>query len=432
MSADREWILGVSALNQYVSQSLLADPVLRSVRLRGEVSNFKAYPSGHWYFSLKDDRCKISCVMFRSSAMRMSFRPREGDQVILHGAVRLYEEGGQYQFVADSMRPEGVGSLYQRFEQLKEKLRAEGLFDQDRKRPLPLRPRRIAIVTSEAGAVLHDIRRVSARRDPSIPLVLLPVAVQGDGAAAQIAQAIRRAGTLDAVDVIITGRGGGSMEDLWAFNEEIVARAIADSPVPVISAVGHETDFTIADFVADVRASTPSNAAEMAVPDREEVRAAFRAMRKRLDAAMQGNLDRASLRLGEAQRRLLMVSPERRLQDVSQQVALLRTRLNQLAEGHLQAMEHRLPMAQLRLDAAIDQVLTRTGEQLRRNRMRLEAINPRRVLDRGYALVTDGSKVITSSHQATGSMTLQFHDGSVRVHREEEEADHGNKEKADL
>lgn len=263
-----EWILDVSGLNEYVSQILRSDSLLRSVRIRGEVSGFKAYPSGHWYFTLKDERCRISCVMFRSSAIRMTFRPHEGDFVILHGAVRLYEEGGGYQFVADSMRPEGIGTLYQRFEKLKAKLQQEGLFDQERKRMLPVRPKRIAVVTSEAGAVLHDICKVSKARDPGVPLVLIPVAVQGDGAAAQVARGIRLAGQLPNVDVIITGRGGGSMEDLWAFNEEVVARAIADSPVPVISAVGHETDFTIADFVADVRASTPSNAAELAVPDR--------------------------------------------------------------------------------------------------------------------------------------------------------------------
>ena len=182
-----DWILDVSGLNEYVSRQLQSDALLRSLRLRGEVSGFKAYPSGHWYFTLKDERCRISCVMFRSNALRMSLRPRDGDFVVLHGSVRLYEEGGSYQFVADSMRPEGVGSLYQRFEQLKVKLQQEGLFDLARKRPLPRHPRKIAIVTSEAGAVLHDICNVAARRDPTIPLVLIPVPVQGDGAAEQIA-----------------------------------------------------------------------------------------------------------------------------------------------------------------------------------------------------------------------------------------------------
>ncbi|MBQ7305879.1 MAG: exodeoxyribonuclease VII large subunit, partial [Clostridia bacterium] len=227
-----EWILAVSDLNEYVRRTLAADPMLRSLRLRGEISNFKRHTSGHWYFTLKDEHSRINCVMFRQNAMRMSLRPMDGMQVILTGSVSLYAEGGQYQFYAENMRPDGLGTLYQQFEALKSKLAAEGLFDAGRKRPLPLRPRKIAVVTSRTGAVLQDIRNVSARRDAGVPLVLLPVQVQGEGAAESIAAAIRKAGTLSGVDVIITGRGGGSMEDLWAFNEEIVARAIAESPIP--------------------------------------------------------------------------------------------------------------------------------------------------------------------------------------------------------
>ena len=214
-----EWILEVSDLNEYVRATLNADPALRSVRLRGEISNFKRHSSGHWYFTLKDDRCRISAVMFRQNAMRMSIRPMDGMSVIVSGQVSLYPESGTYQVYCDNMRPDGVGTLYQQFEALKQKLQLEGLFDQARKRPLPWRPRKIAVVTSETGAVLHDIRKVAARRDPGVPLVLLPVQVQGQGAAEEIAAAIRKAGKLPGVDVIITGRGGGSMEDLWAFNE---------------------------------------------------------------------------------------------------------------------------------------------------------------------------------------------------------------------
>lgn len=425
------WILDVSTLNQYVAQSLLADPVLRSVRLRGEVSNFKAYPSGHWYFTLKDARCKISCVLFRSSALRMSFRPKEGDQVILHGAVRLYEEGGSYQFVADSMRPEGVGSLYQQFERLKAQLQAEGLFDGARKRPLPIRPRKIAIVTSEAGAVLHDICRVSAKRDAGVPLVLLPVQVQGEGAAEQIAAAIRRAGQLPEVDVIITGRGGGSMEDLWAFNEEVVARAIAGSPVPVISAVGHETDFTIADFAADVRASTPTHAAELAVPDRSEWLAAFRQMRRRLDGAQQQLCSSARLRINGMERRMRNISPEQRLRELRHADGLLRTRLDRAVNDRMVALSARVPMAQMRLDSAVDGCLQAAQGRVERNRARMEAIHPLRVLKRGYALVTSGGKVVASSVDAPQRMTLHFQDGTVDVCREEEE-NHGNEKEANL
>jgi len=212
-------ILEVTELNRYVNRMLQSDALVSSCLLRGEISGFKAYPSGHWYFTIKDRQCSIRGVMFRGSAMRMSFRPKDGDKVLMHGAVKIYEENGTYQFVADTMRLDGIGDLYYQFEQLKQKLQAEGLFDQSRKRPLPARPRKIAVITSEAGAVLHDIRKVSAARDPGVPLVLLPVPVQGDGAAEKIAEALRTAGTIPMVDVIIVGRGGGSMEDLWEFNE---------------------------------------------------------------------------------------------------------------------------------------------------------------------------------------------------------------------
>ena len=268
---EQEWILSVSDLNEYVRRSLAADPMLHNLRLRGEISNFKRHSSGHWYFTLKDEDSRINCVMFRQNNMGVSIRPADGMAVIVSGSVSLYVQGGAYQFYVDAMRPDGVGSLYLRYEALKAKLAKEGLFDAGRKRPLPLLPRGIAIVTSPTGAVLHDIRTVSARRNPAIPLTLLPVRVQGEGAAEEIAAAIRKAGTLSNIDVLITGRGGGSMEDLWAFNEECVVRAIAECPVPVISAVGHETDTTLADYAADVRAATPSMAAELAVQDRLEL-----------------------------------------------------------------------------------------------------------------------------------------------------------------
>ncbi len=415
-----DWILSVSSLNEYVSQLFAEDSLLDSLRLRGEVSNFKAYPSGHWYFTLKDDRCRISCVMFRANALRMSFRPHEGDQVILHGCVRLYEEGGSYQFVADSMRPEGVGSLYRQFERLKEKLREEGLFDEARKRSLPVRPRKIAIVTSEAGAVLHDIRQVSARRDASIPLVLLPVQVQGEGAAAQIAWAIRKAGTLPMVDVIITGRGGGSLEDLWAFNEECVARAIADSPVPVISAVGHETDFTIADFVADVRASTPSNAAEMAVPDRSEVAAALRSIRRRLDAAVDAAVSSRELSLQRTAQRMAHLSPREQVQAMQSRATELRHRLDRAADRQTGSYAPRIAMVQIRIEHAIDGMMEQLRQQMKRDRAQLEAISPVAVMKRGYAIVRGNGHVLTSASQAQAHMTLHFHDGTVNVALEED------------
>ena len=414
-----DWILEVSDLNEYVRATLNADPALRSVRLRGEISNFKRHSSGHWYFTLKDERCRISAVMFRQNAMRMSVRPMDGMRVIVSGQVSLYPESGMYQIYCENMRPDGVGTLYQQFEALKQKLQLEGLFDQARKRPLPWRPRKIAVVTSLTGAVLHDIRKVSAQRDPGIPLVLLPVQVQGIGAAEEIAAAIRRAGRLDGVDVIITGRGGGSMEDLWAFNEEIVARAIAESPIPVISAVGHETDTTIADFAADARASTPSNAAEMAVPDRREIIDGLRGVRRHLGNAMDALMQDRRYRLLTLQRRMESCRPAQRITTLAAQTAALRLRLNAVMDAKLPAQAHRLGMAGVRLEAAMEKRLTTRQEQISRAKARLAALNPSAVLERGYALVTDGERVVGSAAMANEieQMTLRFHDGSIRVER---------------
>ena len=426
-----EWILEVSDLNEYVRAMLNADPALRSVRLRGEISNFKRHSSGHWYFTLKDDRCCINAVMFRQNAMRMSLRPMDGMSVIVSGQVSLYPESGGYQIYCENMRPDGVGTLYQQFEALKQKLQMEGLFDQARKRPLPWRPRKIAVVTSETGAVLHDIRKVSARRDPGVPLLLLPVQVQGIGAAEDIARAIRRAGKLPDVDVIITGRGGGSMEDLWAFNEEIVARAIAESPIPVISAVGHETDTTIADFAADARASTPSNAAEMAVPDRREIIEGLRDIRRHMDGAMQGLVQNRRYELLALRRRMEAVHPEQRVTYLSAQTEALKLRLNAAMDAKLPALAHRLGMAGMRLDAAMDKDLSRPQERIDRAKARLAAMNPTAVLARGYALVMDGQRIIHSADMANqmNQMTLRFHDGSVQVERRKTD---GCEEKADL
>lgn len=426
-----DWILDVSTLNEYVHRSLEADPMLRGLRLRGELSNFRPTSSGHWYFTLKDDRSRISCVMFRSSAARVTFRPQDGMAVILAGRVSLYEATGAYQFYADSMRPEGVGSLYQQFEALKARLAAEGLFDQSRKRPLPYRPRKIAVVTSRTGAVLHDICRVSRERDPGVPLVLLPVQVQGEGAAEEIAAAIRRAGLLPGVDVIITGRGGGSIEDLWAFNEEIVARAIANSPIPVISAVGHETDVTIADFVADRRAATPSNAAEIAVPDRNEIIAGLQEMRRHLLRSLRENLQRRRMRLMRAQARLSAAGPEQQLSSLRQQAMRLHAQLDRAIRDRIAALTPRQALAQARLDAAVDRQLQSRQETIARLRARLSALNPSGVLERGYALVMDGDRVLTTRAAAekAARMTLRFHDGALNVIKEK---DHGGEEEADL
>ena len=264
-------LVSVTQLNEYVRRTLASDPMLRGLSLRGEISNFKRHTSGHLYFSLKDENARIACVMFRQHAFGLRMQPRDGMRVVLDGAVSLYAQGGQYQFYAESMRPDGVGDLYLRFEQLKAELEREGLFDPSLKKPLPLLPRTVGVVTSPTGAAVRDIVSVSSRRNPGVHLLLCPASVQGDSAAGEIVRAIKTLDRLPEVDVIIVGRGGGSIEELWAFNEEAVARAIFACRTPVVSAVGHETDFTIADFVADLRAPTPSAAAERAVPVRDDL-----------------------------------------------------------------------------------------------------------------------------------------------------------------
>ena len=414
-----EWILQVSDLNEYVRRTLAADPMLRSLRLRGEISNFKRHTSGHWYFTLKDEQSRINCVMFRQNAIRMTLRPMDGMQVILSGSVSLYAEGGQYQFYAENMRPDGLGTLYQQFEALKSKLAAEGLFDAGRKRPLPLRPKKIAVVTSRTGAVLQDIRNVAARRDAGVPLVLLPVQVQGEGAAESIAAAIRKAGTLPGVDVIITGRGGGSMEDLWAFNEEIVARAIAESPIPVISAVGHETDVTIADFAADVRASTPSHAAEMAVPDVSELIDGLHMMRRHLTQATAAQLHQARAELSLCQRRMEALRPDRQLLQLQSRLHQAAQRLDRCVDDRLAAYPPRLALMNMKLDHLMEAQLRHLAEKCAASRAKLEALNPARVLERGYALVLDGEKIIPDAASAVAKMTLRFRDGTVAVRMEE-------------
>ncbi|MBR4459010.1 MAG: exodeoxyribonuclease VII large subunit [Clostridia bacterium] len=413
-------VISVAELNRYVSHSLRMDPVLRDIRLRGEISGLKVYPSC-WYFDLKDADAKVSCVMWNESVRRLSFQPRSGDQVILHGSASLYEKNGSFQFTADAMRPEGIGSLWQRYEELKARLRDEGLFDESRKKPLPVRPRRIAAVTSAEGAVWHDIRKVCAMRDPGVALVLVPVHVQGTGAAEEIAEGLRRAACLPEVDVIIVGRGGGSMEDLWCFNEEVVARAIADCPLPVISAVGHETDFTIADFCADRRAATPSNAAELAVPDIEDVLEALRMMRGRMTQAAVARLQRSRLMLAECRQRLSTCSPEQSLHRQRLTLEQLRTRLRHAAGEALEMRKERLRMLPLRMDRAAERTLQRLTMTLNRQRVRLEALNPMTVLQRGYVLALDGDRPVTSAAEAPERMRLRFRDGEIAVRREEEQ-----------
>ena len=388
------YVFTVSELNQFIKDLLDNVPPLQEVLLRGEVSNYKMYPSGHHYFTLKDSQCSLKCVMFKGSAMRLRFRPENGMQVIAAGRVSVYPRDGAYQLYCTSLTPEGAGDLSVAFEQLKEKLRKEGLFDEGHKKPLPKYPRRIAIVTSPAGAAVHDMIRILRRRYPIAKVLLLPVRVQGTEAPAEIAGAIRYADRHKLADVLITGRGGGSLEDLWAFNDERVARAIYEAEVPVISAVGHEPDVAISDFVADRRASTPSNAAEIAVPDMAELLRTLGGMEQRMQQGTQRCIGYRRERLEALAEKRVLTEPTAYLEDRRQDI------------DHL---THRLCAG---MRSASGQAAQRFGALA----AALDALSPLKVLGRGYALAqTEDGTVLRSSGQVnTGdSVHVRLSNGGI-------------------
>ena len=387
-------IFTVTEVNNLVKRLLDNEPMLQNVCVRGELSNYKMYPSGHHYFTLKDPEGAIRCVMFKGSAMKLRFRPENGMKVVVTGRVTVFPRDGAYQLYCNTMIPEGVGDLAVAFEQLKAKLYAEGLFDSDHKKPLPPYPEKIAIVTSSAGAAVHDMIRILRRRYPIAKVILLPVRVQGEGAAEEIAAAIRWANWKRVADLIITGRGGGSMEDLWAFNEEAVARAIYDSEIPVISAVGHEPDVTIADFVADLRAATPSNAAELAVPDQNEVWSALLHDRERLRGGMGYRLSQCRQRLDRAAKSRAMTEPAAYFQNKR---LLLDYQSRRLAHG-------------------LDRSVSGQKERLARLAAALDAMSPLKVLGRGYAIAqkADGKVLSSVKSAAPGDpITLRLSDGTL-------------------
>lgn len=385
----------VSEVNRYIKELLAREPVLSGMQVRGEISNYKQYPSGHCYFTLKDASSALKCVMFRSRAQYLRFKPENGMQVVAGGSLSVYERDGVYQLYVDSLMPEGTGDLAVAFEQLKKKLSAEGLFAEERKRLLPAFPQKIGVVTSSAGAVLRDIYRVSKRRWPAVQLVLYPVQVQGAEAAGQIARGIEFFSRTYPVDVIIAGRGGGSMEDLWAFNEEVVVRAIAAAQVPLISAVGHETDYTLADFAADVRAATPSQAAELAVPDRAEVRRQVLALKAQLTRQMQKEIADRYWRLENLLASRALRNPQQLLSEKRQRLDYLLENLQAQLSLGLQGKKHRL-----------DILLNR-----------LAAINPTAVLRRGFALAVKGDKIVSSVHDVAldDELMLTLADGTLKV-----------------
>ena len=384
--------LSVTELNSYIKNLMDGDELLMDVCVRGELSNYKIYPSGHHYFTLKDAESSLRCVMFKYSAMKLRFRPENGMGVTAFGRVSVYLRDGAYQLSCTSLMPEGMGDLQVAFEQMKAKLSAEGLFDPAHKKPLPPFPEKIAIITSSAGAAIHDMIRILGHRWPMTKVILLPVRVQGVEAPAEIAGAIRYANEFQIADLIITGRGGGSLEDLWAFNDERVARAIYASGIPVISAVGHEPDVTISDYVADRRASTPSNAAEIAVPDWHEMQDALQSYEIRSRQAMEKSLKSLSQRLDALKSKRVLTDPGVYLDNRRMDLDRARDRLLAASERQLAAKRQSF----VKLGAALD------------------AMSPLRVLSRGYTVSSDREgKVLKSVRElrAGQEISVRFSDG---------------------
>lgn len=371
-------VLSITQLTEYIRGRLDNDPFLGQVAVRGEISNYKVYPSGHHYFTLKDEGAALKCVMFKSSAMRLRFRPDNGMKVIAMGKVTVYPRDGAYQLYCAAMAMDGVGDLYAAFEQLKKKLAAQGLFDPAHKKPLPKCPGTIGIVTSSAGAAVHDMLRILRKRYPLTKVRLLPVRVQGAEAPGEIAAAIRYANRYRLADLLIVGRGGGSIEDLWAFNDELVAHAIYESEIPVISAVGHEPDVTISDYVADLRAATPSNAAELAVPDQDALRQNLDAMSSAMASALSRQLKAARQHLDVLSRSPALRSPT----------------------GYIEQREKSLELLKNRLIAAQNQSITRKNQRYIAAVSKLDAMSPLKVLTRGYSMAqTEAGEVLRSIRQ---------------------------------
>lgn len=371
-------ILSITQLNEYIRGRMDADPVLAQVAVRGEISNYKLYPSGHHYFTLKDEGSALKCVLFKGNALRLRFRPENGMKIIAMGRVSVFPRDGAYQLYCTALALDGVGDLYAAFEQLKKKLAAQGLFDPAHKKPLPKFPGTIGIITSSAGAAVHDMLRILRKRYPLSRVRLLPVRVQGAEAPGEIAAAIAYANRYHLADLLIVGRGGGSIEDLWAFNDERVAYAIYESQIPVISAVGHEPDVTISDFVADLRAATPSNAAELAVPDQD-------ALRQNLDAMSSAMATVLGRQLKSARQHL----------DVLAQSPALRS-----PTGYLEQREKSLELLKNRLVSAQNASITRKNQRYIAAVSKLDAMSPLKVLTRGYSMAqTERGEVLRSVRQ---------------------------------
>ena len=390
----------VSQVNGYVKSLMDEDPLLTGLLVRGEISNYKCYPSGHHYFSLKDEQGSLRCVMFRGEAVRLRFRPANGMRVVAFGRVSVFPRDGQYQLYCTELMQDGRGALDEAFERLRRRLEAEGLFSPESKQPLPKYPKKIALVTSPAGAAVRDMLRILGARWPLAEVLVVPVRVQGEEAAGEISAAIHRVNNRADIDLIITGRGGGSKEDLWAFNEEVVARAVYLSNIPVISAVGHEPDVTIADYVADVRAATPSNGAELAVPDQAEERARLAQLSGRLARALQARLGGARQELDRLKNSRALQNIKAPVQDRRLLVDDLRRRMSLALRSETERGRQALNAQKGRLPLALKAKLSRQRGQLGRLAAGLDAMSPLKVLGRGYAIAKAGENVVSSIAQA--------------------------------
>ena len=389
-------VLSITQINEYIRGKMDEDRLLLQLAVRGEISNYKMYPSGHHYFTLKDENAALKCVMFKTSASKLRFRPENGMKVIAMGRITVYPRDGAFQLYCSAMSMDGIGDLYAAFEQLKAKLAAQGLFAPEHKKPLPQFPKTIGIVTSSAGAAVHDMLRILKKRYPIVKVRLLPVRVQGAEAPGEIAAAIRYANHYKLADLLIVGRGGGSIEDLWAFNDERVAYAIYASEIPVISAVGHEPDVTISDYVADLRAATPSNAAELAVPDQAALLQSMDAAASAMAAALSGKLRHARQRLHVLAQSPALVSPT----------------------GYLEQRQQSLEHLKSRLIGAQMQQIQRKKQRYIGNTAKLDAMSPLKVLTRGYSIVSaDDGTIVRSVRQTAPGREVQvmLSDGSLRA-----------------
>ena len=390
-----EMAITVSDLNQYIKNKIAEDEYLNNILIKGEISNFKNHYTGHMYFTLKDEKSLIKCIMFKSYAQKLNFMPKDGMKVILIGSVSVFERDGVYQIYVKVMEEDGLGDLYTKYQELKNRLEEQGLFDEEHKMTIPLMPKTIGVLTSQTGSVIRDIINVSTRRNPNVAIRLLPVPVQGEGAAEKIAEGIEYMNRNRLADVLILARGGGSLEDLWPFNEEIVAHSIYHSEIPIISAVGHETDFTIADFVADLRAPTPSAAAELAVPDVYEVSQKISSYQNRLRMALLKKVEVMKLRYQKCISSFVFKEPTRRIQE-----------------------------SYIRIDHQVKQLenLMRTKQEQEKNRYgklvaKLDAYSPLKTLARGYSITQKEGKIIKKKTELKKGdrVELKFSDGEIQA-----------------